>query len=206
MNSHRIHVVSRIVAGAVVLLAASQVQAHGVTPGTNAFISGLMHPLTALEHMLPLIAIGMLAGQRGLVAGQGLLVAFPIAFASGALIGAAVAPDLSAINAATALVAGGLVALAFALPRTLLYGIVVAIGAIHGMSNGTAIGQALAPFIAGATLAATLVFAYAFGATHQVLKRTTPWLPVAVRAVGSWIAAFGILTLALAFTPAPMAA
>ena len=85
------------------------------------------------------------------------------------------------------------------MPRTLLYVIVVAVGAIHGMSNGGAIGQALAPFIAGATLAATLVFAYAFGVTHYALTLTTTWMPVAVRAIGSWIAAFGILTLALAF-------
>lgn len=206
MSSHRIHILSRIVAGAVALLAASQVYAHGATPGTNAFLSGLLHPLTALEHILPLIAIGMLAGQRGLAAGQGLLVAFPIAFASGALIGTALVPELSAVNAGTTLVAGALVALALALPRALLYVIVVGVGAIHGMSNGSATGQALAPFIAGATLAATLVFAYAFGATHYALKRTTSWMPVAVRAIGSWIAAFGILTLALAFTSAPMAA
>jgi len=206
MNSHRIHRISRIAASAVTLLAAFEVHAHGATPGTNAFISGLVHPLTALEHILPLIAIGMLAGQRGLVAGQGLLVAFPIAFASGALIGAAVGPELSAVNAGTALVAGGLVALALTLPRTLLYAIVVVVGAIHGLSNGTAVGQSLPAFIAGATLAAALVFAYAFGTTHYALQRARPWMPVAVRAIGSWIAAFGMLTLALTFVPAQVAA
>jgi len=205
MSSRRIHTVSRIAVSAAALLAASQAYAHGATPGTHAFLSGLLHPLTALEHILPLVAIGMLAGQRGLVAGQGLLVAFPLAFAAGALLGVAAGPELPAVNAVTAIVAGGLVALALGLPRALLYAIVVAVGAIHGLSNGTAIGQALTPFIAGATLASTLVFAYAFGATHYALKwTTTTWMPVVVRAMGSWIAAFGILTLALAFMPSPL--
>ena len=33
----------------------------------------------------------------------------------------------------------------------------------------------------------------------QVLRRKEPWLPVAARAIGSWIATFGVLTDALAF-------
>ena len=187
------------------LIVANAAHAHGATPGTGAFVAGLLHPLTALEHVLPLIALGMLAGQRGLVAGQGFIVAFPVSFAIGALVGAVATPELAALNASTAMIAGGLVALALALPRAALYAIVAGVGVVHGLSNGSAMGQALVPFIAGATLAATVVFAYAFGITHYVLARGASWMPVAVRAVGSWIAAFGILTLALAFVPVTVA-
>lgn len=208
MSADRYRIVARIVTGTAALLAAFEAHAHAVTPGANAFLAGLGHPVTALEHLLPLIALGMLAGRRDLAAGQGLLVAFPVAFATGALAGSALAaaPELSAVNAATALVAGGLVALALALPRSLLYVIVVAIGAIHGLSHGSAMGQVMPAFIAGAALAATLVFAYAFGVTHHALKRASRWLPVTVRAIGSWIAAFGILTLALAAMPSSLSA
>jgi urease accessory protein len=195
----------RALAAVAALLAAPELHAHGIVDGSNAFLSGLVHPVTALEHVLPLLALGMLAGQRGLRAAEGLVVAFPLAFACGAF-GAALLPgipDLSVVNAATAVVIGALVALAFGLSRPFLYAVVVITGALHGLANGGAIVGALPTFIAGATLSATLLFVYAFGVVDHVLRRQKPWLPVAVRAIGSWIAAFGILTVALAFSTAP---
>ena len=192
----------RALAAAGALLAAPELHAHGVVDGANAFFAGLAHPMTALEHVLPLIALGLLAGQRGLRAGEGLVVAFPLAFACGALIAPLITslPDLTAINATTALLIGALVALALVLPKIVLYAVVVVTGAVHGLANGAAVTSALPSFIAGATLSATLLFVYAFGVTDRVLARNTPWMPVAVRAIGSWIAAFGILTVALALT------
>ena len=194
----------RVLATLASLLAAPELHAHGVVDGSNAFLAGLTHPVTALEHVLPLLALGMLAGQRGLRSGEGLIVAFPLAFACGAF-GAALfggVPDLSATNAATALVLGALVALAFGLPRPLLYAVVIVTGTVHGLANGGAVLGALPAFIAGATLSATLLFVYAFGLVDHALRRQKPWLPVTVRAIGSWIAAFGILTVALAFSSA----
>jgi len=194
----------RVLGAVVALLAAPELHAHGVVEGASAFFAGLTHPLTALEHVLPLIALGLLAGQRGLRNGEGLVIAFPVAFACGALVAPAIVslPDLSAVNATTALVVGVLVALALAISKPLLYAVVVVTGAVHGFANGGAIEHAMPQFIAGATLAATLLFVYAFGVTDYALRRQRPWLPVAVRAIGSWIAAFGILTVALAFTTA----
>ena len=193
----------RVLAGFMALLATSELHAHGVADGTNAFVAGLVHPVTALEHVLPLVALGMLAGQRGLRSGEGLIIAFPLAFACGALVAASF-PGLSAspvVNAATALIVGGLVALAWGLPRAVVYAVVVATGAVHGLANGGAIVGAMPAFIAGATLSATLLFVYAFGIVDRMLRRDTPWVPVAVRAIGSWIAAFGVLIVALAFSP-----
>jgi urease accessory protein len=194
----------RALAAIAALLAAPELHAHGVVEGSSAFLAGLVHPVTALEHVLPLLALGMLAGQRGLRAGEGLIVAFPLAFACGAFGATLFAglPDLSVVNAATALVIGALVALAFGLPRLVLYAVVIFTGALHGLANGAAVVGALPSFIAGATLSATLLFVYAFGLVDHALRRQKPWLPVAVRAIGSWIAAFGILTAALAFSSA----
>lgn len=199
----------RIAALLTLVLVAGPAHAHGATAGVNTFTAGFLHPLTALEHVLPLVALGLLAGQRGLKAGQGLLVAFPVAFSLSAFAGTVIAsaPWLEGINAATAVIAGGLVALALVLPRSALYAIAVIVGVVHGVANGGAVDSnaALVTFVAGATLAATLVFAYAFGLTDRVLSSDKSWRPIAVRAVGSWIAAFGILTLALAALPASLA-
>src|SRR5688572_2843780 len=154
----------RALAAIAALLAAPELHAHGVVEGSSAFLAGLVHPVTALEHVLPLLALGMLAGQRGLRAGEGLIVAFPLAFACGAFGATLFAglPDLSVVNAATALVIGALVALAFGLPRLVLYAVVIFTGALHGLANGAAVVGALPSFIAGATLSATLLFVYAF--------------------------------------------
>jgi urease accessory protein len=197
-------VASRIVAVVVLAVLAPAAHAHDALPGAHTFLAGLLHPLTAFEHVLPLLALGMLAGQRGLDRGQGLLVAFPLAFACGALATTLLAlpPAPDAINAGTALIVGVFVALAFALPRLWMYAIVALVGAIHGLGNGVAMDGSFVPFLLGGTLCATLLFGYAFALTHQVLKRATTWRPIAVRALGSWIAAFGVLTLALASLPA----
>ena len=195
----------RALAALAALVAAPELHAHGVVEGSHAFLAGLVHPMTALEHVLPLLALGMLAGQRGLRAAEGLIVAFPLAFACGAFGATLFAglPDLSVANASTTLVIGALVALALGLPRAVLYAVVVVTGAVHGLANGGAVAGALPSFIAGATLSATLLFVYSFGLVDRALARPNPWLPVAVRAIGSWIAAFGILTVALALTSAP---
>lgn len=195
----------RVLAGVTALLATPELHAHGVVDGPNAFVAGLVHPMTALEHVLPLVALGMLAGQRGLRTGEGLIIAFPLAFAGGALAAASL-PGLSAlpvVSAATALIVGALVALAFGLPRAVIYVVVVITGSVHGLANGAAIVGAIPAFIAGATLSATLLFVYAFGIVDRMLRRDAPWMPVLVRAVGSWIAAFGMLAVALALSPGP---
>lgn len=191
--------------GLGMLALAPAAHAHAAASGIHAFIAGVIHPLTDLEHLLPLLALGLLAGQRGLASAQGLIVAFPMVFATSATVALGLAgnPEMPVLNAASTLLAGGLVAWAIALSRSLLYLVALAIGAIHGLGQGSGLaGASAAQFVAGATLAATLVFAYAFAMTATWLARGKPWRPVAVRALGSWIGAFGVITLALASLPA----
>lgn len=181
--------------------ASSAAHAHTAAGGGDSFFTGLLHPLSAFDHLLPLIALGMLAGQRGLERAQGLLVAFPLAFAVGILATSlfALPLPLATMSAGTALIAGGLVALSLAMPQRALFLVVILIGATHGFVNAPEIASV--SFTTGATLGATLLFAYTFAATHHVLKNAPAWRSVAVRAIGSWIAAFGILTLALSAAP-----
>jgi urease accessory protein len=51
------------------------------------FYGGMLHPLTALEHAVPSLALGLLAGQQGARAARWLLLIFPL----GLLVGAALA-------------------------------------------------------------------------------------------------------------------
>ena len=71
-------------AGGVAGGAATAAEAHLVNTDLGPFYGGLVHPLTALEHLLPLVALGLLAGQQGATTARRVLVALPLGLAGGA--------------------------------------------------------------------------------------------------------------------------
>jgi urease accessory protein len=187
--------------GALLLaVSAHPAAAHTLDNRFGDFYGGVLHPLTALEHALPILALGLLAGQQG--EGAALLV-FPLALLSGAVL-AVTTPALSStrfLNAASFVVLGLLVAAGWRLPLTLL----IALGAVFGLSHGYENGRAMGPetamhlFVPGVAVAGGLVTALVSAATIDLAART--WARVAVRVVGSWIAAIGIMTIGLALRP-----
>jgi urease accessory protein len=111
-------------AGAVLGLAlgADVACSHVASAQVGTFYAGLLHPLTAPEHVLPMLALGLLAGQRGLNESQGVLLAFVVALAAGAgLAPSGTAPGwISLLNVGSLVVIGGLVAAAWRGPAALL--------------------------------------------------------------------------------------
>lgn len=185
-------------------LSANAAHAHVASAQAGAFYAGLLHPLTAPEHVLPMLALGLLAGQHGLNKGQGVLLAFPLALALGASLallypGSEWALLLNLANLASAVLLGGLVAAAQHLPVVLLYALAVLFGMTHGYVNGAAITPNLAPavFILGLVTAALLALGYSLGGTAYLLRLKPVWIPIAVRVAGSWITAIGILALSM---------
>ncbi len=185
-------------------LSANAAHAHVASAQAGAFYAGLLHPLTAPEHVLPMLALGLLAGQHGLNKGQGVLLAFPLALALGASLallypGSEWALLLNLANLASAVLLGGLVAAAQHLPVVLLYALAVLFGMTHGYVNGAAITPNLSPavFILGLVTAALLALGYSLGGTAYLLRLKPVWIPIAVRVAGSWITAIGILALSM---------
>jgi urease accessory protein len=185
------------------LVVASAADAHALDPRMGDFYAGMTHPLTALEHVLPIIALGMLVGQRGLKQSQAVLLVFPAAFALGAALATIVAAVtwLFAVNIAWAVLLGVLVAAA---PRRFPPAILCAVAGGAALTHGYANGQAMTPdtqpllFIAGMAIAAFVSLAYVAVFVDFVLRHKPQWLRIAVRALGSWIAAIGILVLSVA--------
>lgn len=182
---------------------AASADAHSTVKGVGDLYAGLLHVLTALEHVLPFIALSLLAGQRGLKAqAEAVLLVFPVAL----MIGAAAAlwtppvPGLAFFNMVSAIVIGGLVASAWPLPGVVFYGLVVVFGLSHGFANGEAIVESTKAylFILGIGLAGLAVLAYGTLMVDYLLKRKAGWITIAVRVAGSWIAAIGVLVLATA--------
>lgn len=181
-------------------LLAAEAHAHSAAKGIGDFYAGGLHPLTSLEHLLAFLAFGLLAGQQGQRA-EPVLGVFCLAL----LVGAAAAswlpdaPWLSLPNVASSILFGGLVALARPLPQAVFHAMAVVFGLTHGYTNGEGMaeGGKAYLFVPGVALAALVVTAYGLITTDWLLRRKAAWIPIAVRVAGSWIAAVGILVLAV---------
>jgi urease accessory protein len=166
--------------------------------GVGDFYAGMLHPVITIETVLSLIALSLLAGQQRREAAIHLLAAFPAALIVGALL-ASLRDAPSSLGIVQLILTAGfgiLVAFARPVPSWLL----VALGAVLGVTAGWAnaaelVGQvSRLRFIAGLAVVGLLLLVYGNGLVRN-LKRE--WTQIAVRVVGSWIAAVSILVLGL---------
>jgi urease accessory protein len=161
----------------------------------------MLHPVTALEHALPIFALGLLAGQQGARTARWVLLVFPLALLLGAVLAPA-APALSwvpVLNRASFALLGALVACAWRLPLPVVIGLAALFGLSHGYENGSALTPEVVVqlFVPGVTLIGFVAVAVVSAATLALSARAE-WLRVAVRVAGSWIAAIGILMIGVA--------
>jgi urease accessory protein len=180
----------------VALIFPAVAAAHPIK-GVGDFYAGMLHPLTALEFLLPWIALALFAGQQGRKAALLTLAIFPVALICGAALAVTVQPAswVAAINLVTIPILGLAVASAYPYPSAVTIAFVMIIGLLHGLANGAELTATMSPFrfIPGLACAAILVLAYGIGLVRSLHK---PWTLVAVRVVGSWIAAAGIMVCA----------
>jgi urease accessory protein len=179
------------------LLWPTGVSAHPM-PGVGDFYAGILHPLTAIESLLPMIALSLFAGQQVRKSAIIIVAVFPISLMAGAALGGlARSPAIAGwINLGSMAVLGLLVAVARPLPAVLVVALSAVLGTTIGLANGAEIGRQVSPyrFIPGLALAGLLVVSYGIGCVRALRQ---PWLQVGFRVLGSWIAAVGILVLAL---------
>ena len=171
--------------------------AHGSIQGIDHFSGGVLHPLVEPTHLISLVALGLLIGQRGIAKAEIALFCFAAGLVTG-LVGAAfdgiVDAEVPLLVIAT--LAGVLVATALALPGIVYAGIAALLGAGVGIgSNPEAFsGGARLAALSGAGVGAGL-WLLCMAAIVNSLKK--PWLVILVRVVGSWASASSILVLAL---------
>jgi len=188
----------KLAAAPAVWLGGGLVPAHAHAIGTRLgdFYGGLLHPVLTLEHVFPLIALGLWAGQHGPAGGRRVLVTFPLALLAGAMVGVMgrAWPWMAEVNKVSFLVLGLLVAWARRWPTTVLVALAAVFGFSHGYGNSLGMEFQTAPplFISGLLVAGVWMMALGSALTI-VLSRRAEWLQVAVRVAGSWIAAVGIM-------------
>lgn len=180
----------------ITLLVPTVAGAHPIK-GVGDFYAGMLHPLTALEFLLPWIALALFAGQQGRRAALLTLGIFPLALMSGAVLALNIPPLawVPDFNLAVIPLLGLAVALALSCPSKVTAILVTVVGLLHGLANGSEITVAMSPwrFIPGLAAVAILVLTYGIGLVRSLEK---PWTRIAVRVAGSWIAATGIMVCA----------
>ncbi len=125
----------------------------------GGLLDGLTHPLTGWDHLLAMVAIGMLAAQMKGRALWALPAAFVAALAVGGVMGLAevtVGP-VEAVIAASLVVMGSLLALRKALPLKAGIAMALLFGLYHGFAHGLEAGTAPGTFMLGMVLASAML-------------------------------------------------
>jgi urease accessory protein len=136
----------------LIFLLPSLAQAHPGAPGhTHGFSNGLLHPLTGLDHICAMVAVGLWAAQRG---GRALWLV-PLTFVSIMVVGGilgmggAQIPFVEQGIAASVLVLGIFIAAAVRLPLAASMAIVGLFALFHGYAHGAEMPDSASGFAYG---------------------------------------------------------
>jgi urease accessory protein len=187
-------------AGFVWLLAPGAALAHSPIKGLDSFYSGILHPLFVPSHLLPVLTLGLLFGQRGSRTVEPAVIAFLAATLLG-LTGTLwqfqfpVEPSLLGITA----LAGVLVALDRPLSSLVWLVLASVLGLLIGLDSAQPdlAGRAQRAALFGTGIAIYLLCLYAMAFAEWFGRRD--WQRVGLRVLGSWASASSLLVLALTF-------
>ena len=182
--------------GATLLLLPAPAHAHLVTTGLGPLYDGISHLFLSFEDFIPVVAIALLAGLNGPKAGRVALLVVPGAWLLGGLAGFAAGASFvpGTVTAASFLVLGGLTATDRRLPPSAVTALAAALGLLHGWLNGAGIAEAGREALGLVGIVSAVFVVVALLAAFVVWLRP-PWTRIAVRVVGSWVAAIGLLLL-----------
>jgi urease accessory protein len=175
--------------------------AHTQAGEATGFLTGFMHPLTGLDHIIAMVAVGLWGAQLGSPAIWMLPVTFPIVMAFGGFL-ALIGVPMSGVEIGIALSGVLLGAAVMTESRPPLYVAAVLI-AIFAICHGHAHGAELPPGTSGLTY--SIGFVVATGLLHALgigmgTIRSLSYGRFAVRALGGLISAGGVVFLSQAFS------
>ena len=180
----------------IFVVISSPAAAHVEAGVPDGLLSGVLHPLTGIDHMLAMVAVGLWGAVLGAPAIWILPIAFPLVMALGGVLGVlgASVPQPELMIALSALVLGLAVALSVQVPVWLAGTVVAVFAVFHGYAHGQELPEAANPLAFG------IGFVTATGALHAVgiaLGLLTRWRSgaYAVRALGGVVTVFGVMFL-----------
>ncbi|KQO43106.1 MULTISPECIES: HupE/UreJ family protein [unclassified Methylobacterium] len=155
----------RILPGLALGLMAGPALAHTGQGDASGLAHGFLHPLTGLDHMLAMVAVGLVAAQVG---GRA-MVLVPLSFigmmmVGGALGAAGVAlPHVETAIALSVAVLGAAVALRLTMPVAAAMALVGVFAVFHGHAHGAEMPEAASGLAYGAGFVAATALLHAAG-------------------------------------------
>ena len=175
------------------------VYAHLVNTDVGEFYAGMMHPVTSSEHLLPILALALIAGQGGKSAARATLFAFPAALFAGTFAGSLLPPYgfFQVMNLILLFCLGGLLAFKHRLTGigpVAMAALAVVTGLILGYRSGTdmAAAKVAMQFIPGVALTGFILVALIAAWIPVVSSRTGKAI---VKTAGTGFALTGMLLL-----------
>ena len=195
MNTRLQHRSAQAVA-LLVTLWAQTACAHVLKGEAYGLLAGLLHPISGLDHVLAMVAVGLWGAQLGAPAIWMLPVAFPLVMAMGGMLGflGVPIPGVEYGIAASAVLLGAAVAFEVR-PPIVVAGLLVGFFAIfHGHAHGTELpaGQSALLYSMGFVIATGCLHAVGIGI--GTVHRWT-WGQKLLRASGTMVAAGGVFFL-----------
>jgi urease accessory protein len=185
------HLVSRIVI--LIALCPATAFAHVQQGEAAGFLTGFLHPISGLDHVLAMVAVGLWGAQLGTPAIWMLPVAFPMVMAMGGMLGlmGVPVPGIEYGIAASAILLGA--AVLFEVRASLVVtALLVGVFAIfHGHAHGTELppGQSALLYSMGFVIATGCL--HAVGISIGAVHRWT-WGEKLLRAAGAVVAMGGV--------------
>jgi len=187
---------SRAAAWSLGLLLALPAWAHTGQGQAAGFLTGLRHPISGLDHVLAMVAVGLWGAQLGAPAIWLLPVTFPLVMAFGGFLGllGVPLPGVEVGIAVSAILLGAMVAREARPPLWLAASVVAFFAVFHGHAHGTELpaGQSGLLYSVGFVICTGCLHAtgIAIGLVHR-----WGWGRVALRAAGVVVAAGGVFFL-----------
>ena len=180
-------------AALLVLLLPAPALAHTGEGVAAGLLSGFLHPLTGIDHLLAMVAVGIWGTQLGRPAIWLLPLTFPLVMSVGGVLGVRGVPipavEFGVAGSAAAL---GLMILLAARPPIAVAAVLVGAFAIfHGHAHGTELPGAADPLAYGAGFVLVTGMLHAAGIAIGLIDRW-PAGALALRGAGAVIGAVGV--------------
>lgn len=159
--------------GALMLTLAGPALAHPGHLAGGGFIDGLLHPLSGIDHLMAMTAVGVWAARQGGRALWALPAAFVVMLAGGAALGIAgvALPAVEALIAASVVVLGLLAVTNVRVPVAAGVALVGAFAVFHGHAHGAEMPEAAHPLLYGAGFLLATALPHAAGIALTRLAR-----------------------------------
>lgn len=159
--------------------------AHSGHAQISGFASGLLHPVTGADHLLAMLAVGLIAA----LCGGRMLWAMPLGFVGAMLVGAGLGLARLQVTGAELWIGGSVIVLGLVaalpsqqMPRQLLLAATALFGLFHGYAHGIEAPAAgsVTGYLIGFTLATALLHGIGIAAGQRLP-------PLAIRSGGAAI-------------------